>query len=40
MDTFLNRIRSGSWQKKWPKIKAEFPNAVYFAQELEKKSFD
>ncbi|MGH7599258.1 MAG: MBL fold metallo-hydrolase [bacterium] len=40
LDTFFNRIRSGSWQKKWARIKAEFPNAVYFAQELEKKSFD
>jgi L-ascorbate metabolism protein UlaG (beta-lactamase superfamily) len=36
----LDTFRSGSWQKKWTKIKAEFPRAVYFAQELEKKSFD
>ncbi|MGH9832692.1 MAG: MBL fold metallo-hydrolase [Blastocatellia bacterium] len=39
-DTLLNRFRSGDWQKKWTSIKAEFPNAVYFAKELEKKSFD
>jgi L-ascorbate metabolism protein UlaG (beta-lactamase superfamily) len=39
-DNFLNRIRGGSWQKKWAQIKAEFPNAVYFERELEKKSFD
>jgi L-ascorbate metabolism protein UlaG (beta-lactamase superfamily) len=36
----LDTFRSGSWQKKWAQIKAEFPNAFYFAQELEKKSFD
>lgn len=36
----LDTFRSGSWPKKWASIKAEFPNAVYFAQELEKKSFD
>jgi L-ascorbate metabolism protein UlaG (beta-lactamase superfamily) len=39
-DSFLNRIRSGDWQSKWAKIKAEFPNAVFFAKEMEKKSFD
>ncbi len=39
-DTLLNRVRSGSWQKKWASIKAEFPNAVFFEKELEKKSFD
>jgi L-ascorbate metabolism protein UlaG (beta-lactamase superfamily) len=39
-DSFLNRVRSGDWQTKWAKIKAEFPNAVFFAKELEKKSFD
>ncbi len=39
-ETLLNRLRSGSWQKKWMQIKAEFPNAVYFEKELEKKSFD
>lgn len=39
-DSLLNRIRSGSWEKKWAQIKAEFPNAVYFTKELEKKSFD
>jgi hypothetical protein len=39
-DSFLNRVRSGDWQSKWAKIKAEFPNAVFFAKELEKKSFD
>jgi L-ascorbate metabolism protein UlaG (beta-lactamase superfamily) len=39
-DNFLNRIRGGSWQKKWAQIKAEFPNAVYFEKEMEKKSFD
>lgn len=27
------------FQKKWTRIKAEFPNAVYLAQEMEKKSF-
>lgn len=36
----LDSFRSSSWQKKWVSIKAEFPNAVYFVQELEKKSFD
>ncbi len=40
LDTFLNRVRTGAWQKMWARIKAEFPNAVYFAKELEKKSFD
>ncbi|HKQ76001.1 MAG TPA: MBL fold metallo-hydrolase [Blastocatellia bacterium] len=39
-DTFINRVRSGSWQKKWMSIKAEFPNAVFFENELEKKTFD
>lgn len=39
-DSLLNRIRSGNWQPKWAKIKAEFPNAVYFEKEMEKKSFD
>jgi L-ascorbate metabolism protein UlaG (beta-lactamase superfamily) len=39
-DSLLNRISSGNWQTRWAQIKAEFPNAVYFAQELEKKSFD
>jgi hypothetical protein len=39
-DSLLNRVRSGDWQSKWAKIKAEFPNAVFFAKELEKKSFD
>ncbi|MGH9753102.1 MAG: MBL fold metallo-hydrolase [Blastocatellia bacterium] len=39
-DTFLNRVRSGDWQKKWARIKGEFPNAVFFARELETKSFD
>jgi L-ascorbate metabolism protein UlaG (beta-lactamase superfamily) len=38
-DSLLNRVRSGSWEKKWAQIKAEFPNAVYFAQELEMKSW-
>lgn len=38
-DTPLNRLRGGSWQKKWSQIKAEFPNAVYFEKELEKKIF-
>jgi L-ascorbate metabolism protein UlaG (beta-lactamase superfamily) len=36
----LDTFRSGSWQKKWAQIKAGFPNAVYFAQELERKNFD
>ncbi|MCL4703739.1 MBL fold metallo-hydrolase [bacterium] len=36
----LDSFRNGSWQKKWAQIKTEFPNAVYFAQELEKKNFD
>ncbi len=36
----LDTFRNGSWQKKWASINAEFPNAVYFAQELEKKSFN
>ena len=39
-DTFLNRVRTGDWKKMWAQIKVEFPNAVYFAKELEKKSFD
>jgi L-ascorbate metabolism protein UlaG (beta-lactamase superfamily) len=39
-DSLLNRVRSGDWQSKWAKIKAEFPNAAFFAKELEKKSFD
>ncbi len=39
-DSLLNRVRNGDWQKKWARIKAEFPNAVYFEKELEKKSFD
>jgi len=39
-DTFLNRVRDGDWKKMWAQIKCEFPNAVYFAKELEKKSFD
>jgi hypothetical protein len=39
-DRLLNRVRSGSWEKKWAPIKAEFPNTVYFVQELEKKGFD
>lgn len=36
----LNTLRSSGWQKKWAQLKAEFPNAVYFAQEMEKKNFD
>jgi L-ascorbate metabolism protein UlaG (beta-lactamase superfamily) len=36
----LNRVRSGDWRTKWAQIKSEFPNAVFFAKELEKKSFD
>jgi L-ascorbate metabolism protein UlaG (beta-lactamase superfamily) len=39
-DTLLNRIRSGSWDKRWEKIQAEFPSAVVFTTELERKSFD
>lgn len=39
-ETFINKVRNGSWQNKWTSIKAEFPNAVYFSKELEKKSFD
>ncbi|MGE0130534.1 MAG: MBL fold metallo-hydrolase [Blastocatellales bacterium] len=39
-DTLLNRAKSVGWQKMWARIKGEFPNAVYFAKELEKKSFD
>ena len=30
----------GGWQRVWPQIKSEFPSAVYFEKELEKKSFD
>jgi len=39
-DTALSRMRDGDFQTKWAKIKAEFPQAVYFAQELDTKSFD
>ncbi|MCI0391279.1 MAG: MBL fold metallo-hydrolase [Acidobacteria bacterium] len=39
LDTFINRVTNGDWQKKWTNIKAEFPNAVFFAKELEKMSF-
>lgn len=39
-DTALSRMRDGDFQTKWTKIKAEFPHAVYFAQELETKRFD
>jgi L-ascorbate metabolism protein UlaG (beta-lactamase superfamily) len=38
-DSLLNRIRSGTWKKKWEQIQAEFPSAVFFAEELEQKSF-
>ncbi len=39
-DTTLNRLGDGDFQKQWARIKAEFPNAVYLAQELDKKVFD
>lgn len=39
-DTLLNRIRNTSWQSRWAQLKTEFPNASFFAKELEKKSFD
>lgn len=39
-DTAFSRLRDGDFQKKWAQIKAEFPNAVYLAQELDKKVFD
>jgi L-ascorbate metabolism protein UlaG (beta-lactamase superfamily) len=39
-DSFLNRMRSGSWSKKWQQIRAEFPTAVFFAEELERKRFE
>ena len=39
-DSFLNRVRSGSWSKKWERIRAEFPEAVFFAEELDRKRFD
>ncbi len=38
--TASNRLRDSDFQKKWASIKAEFPNAVFLAQELEKKVFD
>lgn len=31
---------TSSWAQQWPRIKSEFPNAVYFAKELETKRFD
>ncbi|HMY72934.1 MAG TPA: MBL fold metallo-hydrolase, partial [Blastocatellia bacterium] len=39
-DTAFARLRDGDFQPKWARIKAEFPNAVYLAQEMDKKSFD
>ncbi len=39
-DNLLNNVLNGSWRKRWNGIKAEFPNAVYFENELEKKSFE
>lgn len=39
-DSLLDRIRNTGWQSRWPQVKAEFPSAVFFAKELEKKSFD
>lgn len=38
-DTAFNRLRDGDFQPKLARIKAEFPNAVYFARELEKRRF-
>jgi L-ascorbate metabolism protein UlaG (beta-lactamase superfamily) len=40
LDSALSRLRGNNWEKKWAQIKAEFPNAVFFAKEMEKKSFD
>lgn len=39
-DFLPGRTGHDNWQKRWAQIKAEFPNASYFTQELEKKQFD
>ncbi len=37
-DEYMNKV--GGWQKWFAQIKSEFPNAVIFEKQLEKKSFD
>lgn len=40
MDGYGGAQKYGGWERVWAQVKREFPNAVYFTQEMEKKSFD
>ncbi len=41
VDAFDSEVKKqGGWRKVWARIKTEFPNAVFFERELEKKTFD
>jgi L-ascorbate metabolism protein UlaG (beta-lactamase superfamily) len=37
-DEFINKV--GGWQKWFAQVKSEFPNAIIFDRQMEKKSFD